>query len=87
MKSIICRTLLAAAAAVSLSSCAGGPNAQAGTVGGAALGAVAGGVIGHQSGHTAEGAVIGGVLGGAAGNAIGNSQDQRNYYNSRYYRY
>ena len=83
MKSKVTKSLIAAAAAVSLTSCAGGPNAQTGTVGGAALGAVAGGVIGHQSGHTAEGALIGGVLGGAAGNQIGDAQDRRNY-NNRY---
>ena len=85
MKKIIHNTLILAAAA-SLTSCAGGPNAQAGTGIGAVGGAIAGGIIGHQSGNAAEGAINGGVLGGAAGNAIGNNQDQRNYYRGGYYR-
>jgi 5'-3' exoribonuclease 2 len=71
--------------AVLLSGCAGGPNAQSGTLIGAGTGALAGGIIGHQSGNTAAGAIIGGVAGGAVGNAVGNSQDQRNYYGRRYY--
>jgi len=70
-------TLIAAAAA--LVSCASGPNATTGGLGGAALG----GIIGHQSGRGLEGAAIGAVAGGAAGNLIGNGQDQRNA--QRYY--
>lgn len=69
-------------AAVSLVSCATGPNAQTGTVVGALGGAAAGGIIGHQSGRGLEGAAIGAGLGALGGNAIGNAQDQRNaqYY-------
>lgn len=85
MKTKLIATLTAAVAALSLSSCASGPNAQTGTGIGAVTGAVAGGIIGHQSGHTAEGAIIGGLVGGAAGNAIGANQDQKNYYNRPYY--
>jgi uncharacterized protein YcfJ len=71
-------------AALAVTSCATGPNAQTGAVVGALGGAAAGGIIGNQSGRGLEGAVIGGALGAAAGNAIGNSQDMRNeqqYYN------
>ena len=76
MKSTILRSLTLLAAAL-LSSCAGGPNAQTGTLIGAGTGALAGGIIGHQSGNTAAGALIGGVAGGAVGNAVGNNADQR----------
>ena len=72
--------------AVSLCSCAGGPNARTGTLVGAGTGALAGGIIGHQSGNTAAGAVIGAVAGGAVGNAVGDSHDRR-YYGRRSYRY
>lgn len=79
-------------AAALLSSCAGGPNAQTGTLVGAGAGALAGGIIGRNSGNTAAGAIIGGVTGAAVGNAVGNSQDQRNRrvyydaYGNPYYR-
>lgn len=65
-------------AALSISSCATGPNAQTGSVLGALGGAAVGGIIGNQSGRGLEGALIGGGLGALGGNAIGNSQDQRN---------
>lgn len=73
--------------ALSLVSCATGPNAQTGTVIGALGGAAAGGIIGNQSGRGLEGAAIGAGLGALGGNAIGNSQDQRNqqYYNNQRY--
>ena len=77
MKRIL-TTTIALAAAVALTSCEGGPNAQTGTLIGAGTGALAGGIIGHQSGNTAAGAVIGGVVGGAAGNAIGGNSDRKN---------
>lgn len=86
MKSIHLKFLVLVSA-VSLSSCAGGPNARTGTLVGAGAGALAGGIIGHQSGNTAAGAVIGGVAGGAIGNAVGDSQDRRYYSGGRYYRY
>lgn|GEM_PF-1234728 len=82
----------------SLASCAGGPNAQTGTVLGALGGAAVGGIIGNQSGRGLEGAAIGAAAGGIGGNMIGNAQDQRNaqrYYQNQppppppggYYRY
>lgn len=72
-------------AALSITSCATGPNAQTGTVVGALGGAAVGGIIGNQSGRGLEGAAIGAGLGALGGNAIGNSQDQRNaqYYNNQ----
>jgi uncharacterized protein YcfJ len=72
-------------AAISISSCATGPNAQTGTVIGALGGAAVGGIIGNQSGRGLEGAAIGAGVGALGGNAIGNSQDQRNaqYYNQQ----
>ncbi|MES2469358.1 MAG: glycine zipper domain-containing protein [Verrucomicrobiota bacterium] len=77
-------------AALSLTSCTSGPNAQTGTVVGALGGAAAGGIIGHQSGRGLEGAAIGGALGALGGNVVGGAQDQRNqrYYQGdrRYYR-
>ena len=72
--------------ASTLVSCAGGPNAQQGTVIGALGGAAVGGIIGNQSGRGLEGAAIGAGLGGLAGNAIGDSQDRR-YYRGGYPRY
>ena len=86
MKSTILKSLTILAAAM-LSSCAGGPNAQTGTLIGAGTGALAGGIIGHQSGNTAAGAVIGGVAGGAIGNAVGNNADMRRGTAVRYDRY
>lgn len=88
MKKIILTTL----SAVSLVSCATGPNAQSGSVLGALGGAAVGGIIGNQSGRGLEGAAIGAGLGALGGNAIGNSRDQQNaryqqqqqgYYDSR----
>ncbi len=78
-------TVLSLLAALSITSCASGPNAQTGTVVGALGGAAAGGIIGHQSGRGLEGAAIGAGLGALGGNAIGNAQDQRNaqYYNQQ----
>jgi uncharacterized protein YcfJ len=73
-------SLLALLTAVSLVSCATGPNAQTGAVIGGLGGAAVGGIIGNQSGRGLEGALIGGGLGALGGNAIGNSRDQRNYY-------
>jgi uncharacterized protein YcfJ len=79
-------------AAISISSCATGPNAQTGSVIGALGGAAVGGIIGNQSGRGLEGALIGGGIGALGGNAIGNFQDKRNaqynngYQNNGYYR-
>ncbi len=69
-------------AALAVTSCATGPNAQTGTVVGGLGGAALGGLIGHQSGRGLEGAAIGAGLGALGGNAVGNAQDQRNaqYY-------
>ena len=72
------KTLLAALTALSLVSCASGPNAQTGSVIGALGGAAVGGIICNQSGRGLEGAAIGAGLGALGGNAIGNSRDQRN---------
>jgi uncharacterized protein YcfJ len=81
--------LLSCLAALSMASCAGGPNAQRGTVIGGLGGAAAGGIIGSQSGRGLEGAAIGAGLGAVAGNAIGDSKDRENdrryYSNGRYY--
>ena len=81
MKLFIVSTL----AALSLASCASGPNAQTGTAVGALGGAAVGGIIGSQSGRGLEGAAIGAGVGALAGNQIGDAQDRRNYYNGRYY--
>ncbi|MDI1313198.1 YMGG-like glycine zipper-containing protein [Prosthecobacter sp.] len=71
-------SLLTLLTAVSLVSCASGPNAQTGAVLGGLGGAAVGGIIGNQSGRGLEGALIGGGIGALGGNAIGNSRDQRN---------
>jgi uncharacterized protein YcfJ len=71
-------TTTALIAAMSLSSCETGPNADRGTLIGAGTGALAGGIIGHQSGNTAAGAAIGAVAGGVIGNQVGANQDRRN---------
>ena len=64
------------AAAVTLPSCAYGPNAQTGAVAGTLGGGVLGAVIGNQSHHAWEGAAIGAVAGGLAGNWIGAGYDR-----------
>ncbi len=64
-----------AAVALSLSSCAAGPYAKQGAVGGGVVGAAAGGIIGHQSGRGLEGAAVGGALGALAGALFGSAQD------------
>lgn len=79
------KAILTALTAVSLVSCATGPNAQTGAVLGALGGAAAGGIIGNQSGRGLEGAAIGAGLGALGGNAIGNARDQRNAEYSRGY--
>jgi uncharacterized protein YcfJ len=71
--------------ALSLVSCATGPNAQTGSVIGALAGAGVGGIIGSQSGRGLEGAAIGAGLGALGGNAIGNSRDQQNAQRQGYY--
>jgi uncharacterized protein YcfJ len=77
------KTILILLSAVSLVSCATGPNAQTGSVIGALGGAAVGGIIGNQSGRGLEGAAIGAGLGALGGNAIGNSRDQQNSYYNR----
>lgn len=77
--------ILAAVSMLTLASCAGGPNAQTGTVVGGLGGAALGGIIGHQSGRGLEGAAIGGALGAIGGNMVGNAQDQRNYQRQQQY--
>jgi uncharacterized protein YcfJ len=80
------QTVLTLLTAVSLVSCATGPNAQTGSVIGALGGAAVGGIIGNQSGRGLEGAAIGAGLGALGGNAIGNAKDQRNaQYQQGYY--
>lgn len=69
---------LAAAMALGFTSCAAGPYAKQGAVGGAALGAIAGGIIGHQSGRGLEGAAIGAGAGAIGGGVLGSAQDD--YY-------
>lgn len=81
------RLLTVCTLALSLVSCASGPNAQRGTVIGALGGAAAGGIIGSQSGRGLEGAAIGAGLGAVAGNTIGDARDrdnERRYYYRRY---
>lgn len=73
-------TLITLLSALSLVSCATGPNAQTGSVLGALGGAAVGGIIGSQSHRGLEGAAIGGALGALGGNALGNSRDQRSGY-------
>jgi uncharacterized membrane protein YebE (DUF533 family) len=80
------KTILTLLSAVSLVSCATGPNAQTGAVLGALGGAAVGGIIGNQSGRGLEGAAIGAGLGALGGNALGNSKDQNNArYQQGYY--
>ena len=86
MKLITIKSLVLLAA-VSLTSCAGGPNATTGTLVGAGAGALAGGLIGNNNGNTAAGIAIGAVAGGALGNAVGNNVDQRNQRRVMYDRY
>lgn len=69
----------AAASVVALAGCAGGPNQQLGTAGGA----VAGGVIGHAIGGNTAATVGGAAIGGIIGNQVGRNADQRQYDNSR----
>jgi uncharacterized membrane protein YebE (DUF533 family) len=69
---------LAAAMALSLTSCASGPYAKQGAVVGGLGGAAAGGIIGHQSGRGLEGAAIGGALGALGGALFGSAKDD--YY-------
>ena len=71
-------TLLTFLSALSLVSCASGPNAQTGSVIGALAGAGIGGIIGSQSHRGLQGAAIGGALGAMGGNALVNARDQRN---------
>lgn len=80
IKTIIALPALAAVA-ISFTSCAAGPNAKKGAVGGAAVGAVAGGIIGHQSGRGLEGAAIGAGAGAIGGGVLGSAKDdqQRRY--------
>ena len=79
-------TLLTLLSAVTLVSCASGPNAQTGSVLGALGGAAVGGIIGNQSGRGLEGAAIGAGLGALGGNALGNAKDQSNgRYQQGYY--
>ncbi|OYW77006.1 MAG: hypothetical protein B7Z37_06110 [Verrucomicrobia bacterium 12-59-8] len=73
-------TLLTIISALSLVSCATGPDAQTGSVIGALGGAAVGGIIGNQSGRGLEGAAIGAGLGALGGNALGNARDQNNGY-------
>lgn len=82
MKRII-TSLIALAAAATLTSCESGPNAQQGTLIGAGTGALAGGIIGHQSGNTAEGALIGAAAGGLIGNQVGANKDKQQYQQPR----
>ena len=74
------KSILTTLTALSLVSCASGPNAQTGSVLGALGGAAVGGIIGNQSGRGLEGALIGGGLGALGGNAIGNARDRRRGY-------
>jgi len=71
------KSILTTLTALSLVSCASGPNAQTGSVLGALGGAAVGGIIGSQSHRGLEGAAIGAGLGALGGNALGNSRDQR----------
>jgi uncharacterized protein YcfJ len=80
------KTILTVSCALSLVSCATGPNAQTGSVIGALAGAGIGGIVGAQSGRGLEGAAIGAGLGALGGNALGNSKDQQNsQYQQGYY--
>lgn len=69
---------MAAALALSFTSCASGPYAKQGAVGGAVVGAIAGGIIGHQSGRGLEGAAIGAGAGAIGGGVMGSAKDD--YY-------
>lgn len=74
---------LAGVVALGLAGCAGGPNAQIGTLGGAAAGGLIGSQFGHGNGKlAATGAGV--LLGGLIGNNVGTSLDRANsayYYN------
>jgi len=80
------KTILTLVSALSLVSCATGPNAQTGSVIGALAGAGIGGIVGAQSGRGLEGAAIGAGIGALGGNAVGNARDQQGpRYQEGYY--
>lgn len=62
--------------ALTLPSCAYGPNAQTGAIAGTFGGGALGAIIGNQSRHALGGAAIGAVAGGLAGNWIGGAYDR-----------
>jgi osmotically inducible lipoprotein OsmB len=70
-----------AAGLMALAGCAGGPNEQLGTAGGAVGGAVVGHAIGGNAASTVGGAAVGGLI----GNSVGRSADERNYPQPYYY--
>lgn len=72
------KLFLTITAAISIVSCATGPNAQTGAVIGGLGGAAVGGIVGSQSGRGLEGAAIGGAIGALGGSAIGDAKDRQN---------
>lgn len=70
----------AATGIMTLAGCAGGPNQQLGTAGGAVGGALIGNAIGGNTASTVGGAAVGGLI----GNQVGRNVDERNYQ-QRYY--
>jgi osmotically inducible lipoprotein OsmB len=72
-------TAAAATTLMTLAGCAGGPNEQWGTAGGAVGGAVVGNAVGGNTASTVGGAALGGLI----GNQVGRRADERNYYQER----
>ena len=82
------RLWIAAAAAASitaLAGCAGGPNQQLGTAGGAVGGAVIGHAIGGNTASTIGGAAVGGLIGNQVGRSVDERNQRRYYPPSNYY--
>jgi osmotically inducible lipoprotein OsmB len=75
----------AAAAVLGLAGCAGGPNQQLGTAGGAVGGAVIGNAIGGNTAATVGGAAVGGLIGNQVGRSVDERNQQRYYPSNTYY--
>lgn len=75
----------ATAGIMTLAGCAGGPNQQLGTAGGAVGGALIGNAIGGNTAATVGGAAVGGLIGNQVGRNIDERNQQRYYYPSNSY--
>lgn len=84
-------TLIASAAMLGLSACAGMTPSERSAAAGAAIGGTAGAVIGRDAGSAALGAVVGGAAGWYLGcreeGRCGNVDNRRQHYDQRSGRY